>query len=228
MNLRILPIVIAGIILAACNSGSSNNVDRRKDEEPVTRSFAVTDFTGIAINGSFASTVRQGNDFTVELTVDADVVNLLDVFVDGTMLRIGFVPNSDIRAKTLEAVVTMPKLEVIQLNGSNRVDVVNFSGSTLDVDLQGSNFLRARQAAYDFMTARVNGNVLFEFVDVVALPAGHIDISGSSNASLNLMDFASLTGSIMGTSTLGYYGSNINLDLDTAPTATVVRLGVSR
>ena len=78
------------------------------------------------------------------------------------------------------------------------------------------------------MTARVNGNVLFEFVDVVALPAGHIDISGSSNASLNLMDFASLTGSIMGTSTLGYYGSNINLDLNTAPTATVVRLGASR
>ena len=97
MNLRILPIVIAGIAVAACNSDSGGtNIDKRKDKEPVTRSFAVTDFTGVAINGSFASTIEQGSDFTVELTVDADVVDLLDVYVDGTILRIGFVPNSDI------------------------------------------------------------------------------------------------------------------------------------
>ncbi len=229
MNLRILPIVAASIVIAACNSDSSgSNVDKRKDEEPVTRSFAVTDFTGVAINGSFASTIRQGSDFTVELTVDADVVGLLDVYVDGTILRIGFVPNSDIRASTLEAVVTMPTLETIALNGSNQVELWDFSGSTIDADLQGNNFLNVQNVAYDFMTARVNGSVLFEFINVAALPAGHIDISGSSTATLNLMDFATLTGSVSGTSTLNYYGSHINLDLDTAPTATVVRLGASR
>lgn len=232
MNLRILPIVAASVVLAACNSGSdsggTSTIDPPIAMEPVTRSFAATDFTGVAINGSFASTIRQGDDFIVELNVDADVVNLLDVFVDGSILRIGFIPNSDIRATTLEASVTMPALERIELNGSNHVELRDFSGSTINVDLEGSNFLSTRNAAYDFMTARVNGMVLFEFIDVAALPAAHIDISGSSTATLNLMDFATLTGSVMGTSTLGYYGSNINIDLNTAPTATVVRLGASR
>ena len=147
--------------------------------------------------------------------------------VDGTILRIGFVPGSDIRAATLEAEVTMPALELIELDGSNQVELRDFSGSTIDVDLDGSNFLSAHNAAYDFMTARVNGDVLFEFINVAALPAGHIDIFGSSTATLNLMDFATLTGSVMGTSTLEYYGSNVILDLNTASTATVVHLGAS-
>ncbi len=227
MNVRILPIIVAGLMFAACGGGGSDDGTIIIDKEPVTRSFPVTDFTGVAINGSFASTVRQGSDFIVELTVDADVVDLLDVFVDGTILRIGFVPGSDIRATTLEAEATMPALERIELDGSNQVELRDFSGSTIDVDLDGSNFLSAHNAAYDFMTARVNGDVLFEFINVAALPAGHIDIFGSSTATLNLMDFATLTGSVMGTSTLEYYGNNVNLDLNTASTATVVHLGAS-
>ena len=231
MNVRILPIVIAVLLFAACGGGGGDDgtiiIDPRFDKEPVTRSFAVTDFTGVSINGSFETTVRKGSDFTVELTVNADVVDLLDVYVDGTILRIGFVPNSDIRATTLEALVTMPSLERIELNGSNQVELRDFSGSTIDVDLEGSNYLSAHNAAYDYMTATVNGKVLFEFINVAALPAGHIDIVGSSNATLNLMDFATLTGSVMGTSTLSYYGNNVNLQLNTASTATVVHLGAS-
>ena len=233
MNMRILTFIATGILVAACGGGGGGGdgtviVDPPITNEVVTRSFPATGFTGVAINGSFVSTVRQGGDFTVVLTVDADIADQLDVFVDGTILRVGFVPGSDIRATTLEAVVTMPALERVELDGSNHVDVVGFDGSTLDVDLLGSNLLRARDSAYDFLTAHVNGSVLFEFVEVVALPAGHIEVSGNSNVSLNMMDFATLTGSVMGTSTLGYYGDNLNLSLAMGNSATVVRLGASR
>ena len=42
------------------------------------------------------------------------------------------------------------------------------------------------------------------------------------------MDFGTLTGTVMGTSMLSYYGSGVSLDLNTANTATVVNLGPSR
>ncbi len=233
MKVRMLPILVAAVLFAACGgggsggSGGTTTIDPPIAKEVVSRSFPVTEFTGVAINGSFAATVRHGSDFTVELTVEADVVNLLDVYLDGTVLQIGFVPGSDIRADTLEAVVTMPSLQSIELDGSNKVELRDFSGATIDIDLDGSNFLSAHNSAYDFMNARVNGNVLFEFVEVAALPVAHIDISGSSTATLNLMDFATLTGSVMGTSMLSYYGNGVNLDLNTTSSATVVHLGPS-
>ena len=103
-----------------------------------------------------------------------------------------------------------------------------FGGSTLSVDLIGSSYLRFADAAFDFVDARIDGSALFEYVEVRALPAGHIEVSGSSNVSVNMMDFATLTGSVMGSSTLGYYGNGVNLNMLTSPTSTVIRLGASR
>ena len=56
-------------------------------------------------------------------------------------------------------------------------------------------------------------------------PVANIELSGDSTATLNLMDFATVTGSLTGTSTFSYYGSNIVLQLNVAPTSSVRRLG---
>ncbi len=65
-------------------------------------------------------------------------------------------------------------------------------------------------------------------VNVTPLPAAHVDLSGSSSTTLNLMDFATVTGSLSGTSALFYYGTNINLQLTVANSSSITRLGGTR
>lgn len=54
------------------------------------------------------------------------------------------------------------------------------------------------------------------------------DLSGPSSTTLNLMDNATVTGSVRNTSALFYYGTDINLMVSTDPTSSITRLGETR
>lgn len=229
MSTRFITGILLTGILAGCGSDS---------EEPIiidptiidpvivdTIDYEVSDFVSIDVNGSFEVTLRQGSSFKVEVRIDSTEASKLDVGVQGDRLNIGFIPNVDVRADTLEAVIEMPNIEALTLNGSNNVLLTGFNGATLEVSIDGDNVLDGRDSTFDYVMATVSGSSLLDFTDVTALPSAHIELSGSSSATLNLMDFASITGSLTGTSALLYYGSSINLELTVGNAANVTRLG---
>ncbi len=230
MNQRAYLALATASVLAACGGCNSNST--KKIEPPVKKvevvRFTLSDFAAVAIAGSFEFEIRQGTTYTVELTVDEDVVDALDVDVDGNELQIGFVEGVDVRANTLEATVVMPAMERFVSAGSNSGTVSGFTGTNLQVDLVGNSFLEIQDVTYDYLTLHALGSTQLEFENATALPAAHVELTGSSSATVNLMDNATVTGSLFGTTALFYYGSDINMLVTKDSTSSVTRLGDTR
>lgn len=197
-------------------------------ENPVTVDFALADFTGVKIDASFDLAIQQGNEFAVEVTIDSSFANDLDVTVNNKMLQVGFKPNTDIRARTLEAVIVMPAIDQIELTGSVVGTVAGFSGNTLDVLLSGNAFLEGINLTYNYVTVNGNGSAGFDMSDIAPLPGVDVQLVGSGAVTLNLMDFATVTGALAGDASLFYYGTNVNLQVSTSNAASVTRLGPTR
>lgn len=234
MNERIPHLVLGLALLAGCGGGGGGDGTNPPPPPPPppesvqTVAYDIGDFRRLNINGSFFTTVRRADDYRVEITIDADEAGKLDVARNGEQLDVGFLPGSDVRASTLQAVIEMPELHGIDLSGSNHVEVTGFDAGAHEIASNGDSFLLYRDCRLDFVTADVFGSALIELVDVAAIPAAHIDMYGSSTVIVNLMDAATVTGSLMGTSALSYYGSNVTFQMNVAGSATVARLGGSR
>ncbi len=232
MNIRNTISIGFAAVLIGCGGGGSDGVTSPPPPppppppgNPVNVGFALADFTGVKIDASFDYSIRQGNDFSVEITIDSSFADDLDVLVDGDIMQVGFKPNTDVRARTLEAVIVMPDINRIDLTGSVNGTVAGFSGNTLDILLSGSAVLEGINLSYNYVTVNGNGSAQFDMSDVAALPAADIQLVGSGSVTLNLTDFATVTGALSGDASLFYYGSNVNLQVTLSNTASITRLG---
>ena len=106
--------------------------------------------------------------------------------------------------------------------------ISDFNGSFLDVNLAENSMLEAQKLRFDFLTVNAAGQSTLLMEDVSPLPAADVNLSGASSATLNMMDNSVLTGTATGTSSLGYYGTNVTDLVVTDLTSTVARLGDSR
>lgn len=229
---KLIPLLVLGAATACGGSGSGSD-GGSIEPPPISSSqrvigYDIAGFTGIAVNGSFEMTVTQAAMYSVEITIDADEAGKLDVRQDGSNLSIGFLPGSDVRANTLRAIVETPVLQELDLSGSNVVETAGFSGSVFHVSSNGSNVLESVGLEFDLITADAFGNSLLDFTNISPVPGAYFELSGSTTAVINLMNSATVTGALMGTSALSYYGSDIFFDMSLAPTASVTRLGDTR
>ena len=217
-------------VLIGCNSSSSrsNPSPPPPPDTPVTVNFEITDFNSVSMDASFDYSIRQGNEYLVEITIDSSYAADLDVFLEGSTLNVGFEPGNDIRAETLEAVIVLPDVNRIELSGSVHGTVAGFSGNTLEIALRGSPVVEGVNLDYSYVAIDSNGSGSADLSDVVAIPAADVQLNGSGTATLNLMDFATVTGSLAGTTSLNYYGSGINLQVSTSNGASITRLGGTR
>ena len=234
MNMQKFSLLLGLSLITGCGGGGSGTSTPPPSPPPPppaatqTLSYSAADFERIAVNGSFEIEITQGSDYLVEVTIDSAEAAKLNVVSDGTTLDIGFLPGSDVRADTLQAVVRAPVLERLELDGSNNATVSGFDTSFFEIDINGSNVVTSFNTSYEYVFATVAGNSLIDFANVTAAPAAHFDVSGDSTATINLQDFATVTGSVMNTASFMYYGTDVSLQMDVAPTASVQRLGGSR
>lgn len=230
MNVRHYFAIGLAAVLIGCGGGSGGGTPPPPPppEGQVTVKYELADFAAVKIDASFDYSIRQGNEFSVEVSIDESFADDLDVTVSGDMLLVGFKPNSDVRTRVLDAIIVMPAIERIELTGSVVGSVAGFGGNTLDILLSGNAFLEGINLSYNYVTVNGNGSARFDMSDVAALPGADIQLVGSGTATLNLMDFATVTGALSGSAALFYYGSGINVQVSTSNAATVTRLGGTR
>ena len=197
-----------------------------------TLAFGFSDFTEISVPTVFNVTVTQGPDFSVEVIVDEDVANRVDVTQTGSRLTIALMPGNG-NIDTLDAFVTMPVLNSIDLTGVANASLNNFHQAQMTVNVGGVSRLHGNGLMIDNLTARVSGvsHLAFGYIR----PIGHaqVNVSGVSQATLNMDVGATLMGSAStgqgtGASSLLYYGTNVSVDVATDFTSSVVRLGDTR
>lgn len=223
--------LLAGL-LAACGGGGGSEIrvstPGDSDNSTETVFFDFSGFSEVTVGGPFNISFLQGSEFSVELTVDDHVVDLLEVEQNGQVLSIGFRPNVSFEVQTLEAVVALPSLTRITLAGATNAMFSGFAESSLEVELFGASILEGLNVHYDFLSVEAVGASLLLMEDVDALPAVHAELSAASLATFNLMDGATLTGELTAASVLSYYGSGVAIQVDTSLASTVQRLGPSR
>ena len=194
-----------------------------------TVTFNLSNFTEISVPTVFGVTVTQGPDFLVEVTVDEDVVNRVDVTQTGSRLNIALLPG-DSNIQTLQAFVTMPVLNRIDLTGVVNASLNDFNQTQMTINVDGVSRLRGNNALMiSNLTASVSGAASqLDFSDIRPLGIANINVSGVSRATLNMGIGSTMTGTVTGTSTLFYFGTNVAVNVTTNATSSVIKLGETR
>jgi hypothetical protein len=194
-----------------------------------TTTFPFDNFSDLSVFSVFNVEVFQSSDYLVEITIDNDDVNRLDVSKTGSDLRFGFLPESgNDRVGTIKAVVTLPVLNSIDLDGVINVNLNDFSQTQLTASVDGVSGLSGDSLMINNLTATVTGVSQLDFGNSRPLGSANINVSGVSKATLNMAVGSSITGSVTGPSTLYYYGTNITLNVTKDSISSIVRLGATR
>ena len=194
--------------------------------------YAYEDFTEIAVETVFTAFITQGADFSVEVFVDSGIEDRIEVTKEGQRLTLALA-DGDGNIRTLEAHVTMPALNRIELSGVSRASLYGFDQSAMTINVRGVSFLSGHDLRINNLTSSVSGVSRMDLVDVRPIRDAGIDISGVSQATLNMGVGSKLAGSVgtgqgSGASVLYYYGTNVDVDVTTDFLSTVEWLGHTR
>ena len=189
-------------------------------------------FTSISVPTVFGISVIQGSEYSVEVIVDEEAANRVAVTRDGATLTIALLPG-DGRIETLEARVTMPVLDRIDLTGVVNARLYGFDQPEMTINVGNVSNLYGDALRIGHLQATVSGVSRMDLGDIRPIGQADVAVSGVSQATLNMDIGSRLGGSVStgqgtGTSVLFYYGSNVTLDVVTGDNASLVWLGETR
>lgn len=222
------------LMLAGCAqvliTGSGNIVSQEED---------LRGFDRVSVQQSFDVDISQGEDFKVVVSVDDNVVQYLDVRVDGSTLKIHLEPGRSFSLidATLQAEVVMPELLAVDLSGASSADITGFaSSSDFEVDLSGSSNLRGDIEAGDTVVdlsgssdlnlSGSGGDLIVDssgssFVDLSEYPVENADLNLSGSSSVTVNVSGTLDVSTSGSSDVYYLGNPTIGEISSSGSSTV-------
>jgi hypothetical protein len=206
-----------------------------------TEVYAFSDFTEVEIGSAFEFEVEQSGSYSINITADDNVMDYVQVSMDGQTLKIGLRTGLGIFlgpvSATLRASVTMPQLRQFTASGASHGTVSGFS-STEDLDftvsgastvtgditarnvqfgISGASTIQLEGSAND-IDANVSGASRLNLDDFTV---NNVDVnfSGASSGTVNLN--GRLDANLSGASTLWYIGEPTATDINTSGASTV-------
>ena len=194
--------------------------------------YGYSNFNAINVPTVFNVYVTQAPEYSVEVVVDEEVAGRVDVTQSGSTLRIALLPG-DGNIESLDAFVTMPVLDRIDLTGVAHANLYDFDQAQMTINVGGVSLLRGHDLDLDDLTANVTGVSHLDLADVRPIGNASIEVGGVSQATLNMAVGSRMTGSVgtgqgTGVSTLFYYGTNVSVDVTTDFLSSVIWLGQTR
>ncbi len=204
----------------------------------ITQSFDIADFDGVSASHAFNVVITQGDAFSVHVTVDDNVVDLLTVEnQDGTLviaLESGAYNNVTERAE-----ITMPMLGGVKVSGAATATLEGFAGGmafqgvasgasriTGDMsaartvlDIAGASEVTLRGES-DTLDAKASGASKLNLGELVVRSAT-LDLSGASFALVNASEEIDATAG--GASHVEYIGNPATIRQDTSGASSVAQ-----
>ena len=221
-------ITIDGVASAGGDVVLANQVTiGRPVSDRTTMPFDFESFSNISVFGFSRVTVVQGSDFSIEVTANSDIFGDIEVTQNGDTVTFG--SNNTL---FLNATVTMPVLNRLDVADGSLANVTlrNFDQMQMTVNVGGVSLVRGEELLIGDLTAAVSGVSLLDFGGIRPIGNANINISGVSQATLNMEVGSSLAGSVTtgqgtGVSRLYYFGTNVTETVTTDSLSRVVRLG---
>jgi serine/threonine-protein kinase len=178
LRISMLVLLVVAALLAGCAlgfiTGSGNVITQEED---------YTDFDRLDISDGFHVDVSQGDDFSVVIRIDDNLLNHLRVAKQGETLSIGLDPGTNVRGDrvTLEADVTMPELAGADLSGGSHLNG-DLQVADLTLKLSGGSHATLGGSAGD-LTVDASGGSHAKLGGLSVADAG-VDASGGSHVTV--------------------------------------------
>jgi hypothetical protein len=118
-----------------------------------------SDFTGIAVSGSFDVLVRQDGRESVAVRADANLLPLIETVVDGKTLQIRWKRSSWVHTKTPPTIeVSVKQLQSLASSGASDLRVEGVKTPQLAVSISGSGDIRLNALSSEQLSVAIAGS----------------------------------------------------------------------
>ncbi|MBN1295333.1 DUF2807 domain-containing protein [bacterium] len=115
-------------------------------------------FTGIRVNGSMDVTVTQGEQQTVAVHGEENLIPLIETIVRDDTLVIGS-RNGIVSSQEIRVIITIPRLNAVQVDGSGEIEATGvWTGEEFVAVVNGSGDITVKMCDVDRITCRVSGS----------------------------------------------------------------------
>ena len=163
-------VLLLVVIVTACSQITTGS------GQVVTQEMELSGFDKLDISQGFNVQVDQGDEFSVVIRVDDNLIEYLQVEKVGDKLKIGLEGNRIYGNSTLQANVTLPSLTGLDVSGGSDVSV-NGTGEEISVDASGGS--DADLASYSVVDANIDASGGSQ-VTINASGTLNVDASGGS------------------------------------------------
>ncbi len=171
-KVAMLMVLGAVLLLGACDGASFTFVDLDGDEiegsgTVVTEDRDVADFERVALAAEGTIVIRQGDEISLEIETDDNLMEYLDTAVSGRTLEI------DLRERGLDLDptggivyrITVPELDRVEITGAGTLLMEGFEADSFELDVPGAADVRITDLVATSLSVRIPG-------------AADVDISG--------------------------------------------------
>lgn len=178
MRRLIIPVVaILALFLGACTAESGNG-------DVVSRSYDVAEFSKIDLSLSGEAIVTVGEAYSVSLSTDANLHDLLQIEVRDDTLHLELQNNTMIANPTeMIFTIAVPELTTVTVSGSGEITIEDIEAETLEVIVSSSGEIEIDDLVLDSLIVEVSGSGDVELEEVETVSA-EVTISGAGTAIL--------------------------------------------
>ncbi len=183
-----LLLVLFVLVLSACGISSPDTVTG--SGKMISESFDVRDFDQIRVGTSGVLYLKQGDDFSLRVEADDNILPVLDISVEKGVLILRTTPEvSRLKYETLIYYVTLPSLSALEISGSADVRAEDFSADALNININGSGNVTFTDLDAQTLSARLSGSgdLILPVVSAVNILAevndsGQMEIGGRTDS----------------------------------------------
>ncbi|MEL6982504.1 MAG: DUF2807 domain-containing protein [Actinomycetota bacterium] len=178
---------LAALVAGVAVIGTACQIDIETGSgETVTETYDISEFTELEVSSAFDVEVEIGDEASLVIDIEEDVLDRLEVEQDGDRLRIGFDSGLFSISGPLEARITVTELTAIDFDGAVDAEIDGLDADQLDVTLSGASQVDASGSVgvlvidADGASEADFGNTSVERAEVDASGASRIDVNGAS------------------------------------------------
>ncbi|MCK9484386.1 MAG: DUF2807 domain-containing protein [Candidatus Marinimicrobia bacterium] len=205
-GLLLATLILIFMIIVRIMLGVSPRFDDSYDitEPDVITNYHFSDFKNVEVRDNWTVSIRQGEQFSIEVTAPQSVQEKARIEVVGD--RLIFENDRFIHPRgKLEALVIMPRIENVTSADAVKVKLDDFTCDRLQIKLDGACKVRARNNVITDLDLKGTGATRADLVESVITNA-NLQVSGAGRVELN-MQGGELTGTASGAVKIIYYGS---------------------
>ncbi len=214
MKIRFISIIIlTGILVSSCSFWGVRGNGRVKSENR-----KVAEFTKIDASGAYSIRIKIGEEPSIKIQAEENLLPLIRTFVKGNTLVIDNKKNLSPRKELLIEITTKELVE-IECSGANDIKVNGIDTERFEVELSGAGSIELSGVSDKFY-GDLSGAGSINARNLIANKV-FISVSGAASANVFAKEF--LDASVSGVGSIDYYGDPQNTKTNVSGVGSISR-----